>query len=298
MGDSYALLVNEGARANRINSLYAWKRNPVFYVSASVAVFSAFALIVHAVWGFTIGISVSLFTLVIATWFAAAIVDHYARAPRTVSSWVKLKTGFFVMFFLSIYAALVYLQILQLEVFFAAGATFAEAWSTFPTECRATPQTPPINCVRAGIGISNALASPGSDVVPVPLFATTLDNAADAFRGILQQREDFRDCHLLVDTSVTIGANSSTTVANGTVAHFLHWRCLSDFLGYPDDLAIQLFCQQGTVVAWFHSQSRLEMAQWDHGSNDARIRLILAYATLPVEWYPFNAQLNTTATCS
>jgi hypothetical protein len=296
MGDSYALLVNEGARSNRMSALYMWKRNPMFYLSATVAVFSAAALIVHAVWGFTVGITVSLFTVVLASWFAAAIVDHYARAPRVVSSWVKLKTGFFVMFFLALYAALIYLQVLQLEVYFAAGAGFAEAWSSFPDACRTTAQSPPINCVRAGLGVPNPLASPGSDLVPVPLFNTTLGNAADALRGILQQREDFRDCHLLADASVPV-ANASA-LNNATAAHFLHWRCLSDFLGYPDDLAVLLSCQQGSVVAWFHSQSRLDMAQWDHGSNDARVRLVLAYASLPVAWYPFNAQLNTTATCS
>lgn len=287
MNDSYALLVNQdGERTHKLVALYQWKRNPVFYLSVLVALFSSAALLIHAVWGFTLGISVSLFALIVSAWLAAAIVDHYGVPPRSVSSWVKLKTGFIVLFFLALFAALVYVQALQLEVFFANGASSGEAWSEFPSACRATPQTPPLNCIRAGADVPNAVAAPGQPPIAVPLFATSLALAADAFRGILALRTDFRDCHLLADAPAL----------NGT-AHLLHWRCLTAFLGFPDDFAIQLSCQDGSVRAWFHSQSRLVAAEFDHGVNDARVRLALNYALLPTTWWPFSGQLNSTVTC-
>jgi hypothetical protein len=285
---SYALLINnEGQRAHKFAALYQWKRNPLFYAALLTALFSCATLLIHAVWGFTLGISLSLFTLVVSAWLLAAIVDHYPVAPRSVSSWVKLKAGFFVLFFVAIFAGLVYVQVLQLEVYIAAGARDGDAWTAFPDACRATPpQAPPLNCIRAGVDIPNALAAPGMEPIRVPLFATSLPLAAEAFRGILAQRTDFRDCHLLSDAH---------DMQNGT--YFLHWRCLTAFLGFPDDFAIQLSCSDGSVRAWFHSQSRLEAALFDHGVNDARVRLALNYALLPTDWWPFSGQLNSTSPC-
>jgi hypothetical protein len=285
---SYALLINnEGQRTHKLAALYQWKRNPLFYASLLTALFSSATLLIHAVWGFTLGITLSLFTLLVSAWLSAAIVDHYPVAPRSVSSWIKLKTGFFVLFFVALFAGLIYAQALQLEVYFAAGARDGDDWTAFPTACRATPpQAPPLNCVRAGIDIPNAIAAPGMPLIQVPLFSTSLPVAADAFRGILSQRNDFRDCHLLTDTQ---DAQNST--------YFMHWRCLTAFLGFPDDFAIQLTCTQGNVRAWFHSQSRLHAALFDHGVNDARVRLALNYALLPTNWWPFSGQLNASTTC-
>lgn len=95
----------------------------------------------------------------------------------------------------------------------------------------------------------------------------------------MDEREDFRDCALL----------GSSTSANDTL-YFAHWRCLSTFAGYPDDLALQLTCVDGAVHLWLHSQARL--AGWDHNDNDARVRLLLGYALQPDVGYPFAAALR------
>eukprot|EP00019_Armaparvus_languidus_P005353 CAMPEP_0168603134 /NCGR_PEP_ID=MMETSP0420-20121227/14552_1 /TAXON_ID=498008 /ORGANISM="Pessonella sp." /LENGTH=78 /DNA_ID=CAMNT_0008642065 /DNA_START=567 /DNA_END=800 /DNA_ORIENTATION=+ len=78
----------------------------------------------------------------------------------------------------------------------------------------------------------------------------------------MKQRADFPNCLLINE------------VSNAKAGwHFLHFRCLSSFAGYPDDVAVRLACSHdGTVAAWFHSESRLLKALWDHNLNDARIR--------------------------
>ena len=85
---------------------------------------------------------------------------------------------------------------------------------------------------------------------------------------------------------------------NGT--HFLHYRCLSIVVGFPDDFAAQLTCDKdsGRVRIWFHSQSRLSYALWDHGVNDARIRLVLQYMQLPTDWWPWANMMRTNETCT
>ena len=109
-----------------------------------------------------------------------------------------------------------------------------------------------------------------------------------AIQGIVDEHADFHDCHLLRHITAQRGA-----------AHFLHYRCLSPALGYPDDLAVHADCRAGAVRLWLHSQSRLPYAQWDHGLNDARVRRILMYAQLPPEadWFPWAAMMRTNESC-
>ena len=61
-----------------------------------------------------------------------------------------------------------------------------------------------------------------------------------------------------------------------------HWRCLSPFMGYPDDLILWYSCDpnepSNTVVKMF-SQSRLGL--WDWGVNEFRLRLLARLKTLP-----------------
>jgi uncharacterized protein (DUF1499 family) len=60
---------------------------------------------------------------------------------------------------------------------------------------------------------------------------------------------------------------------------YSHFRCLTDFLGYPDDVALKVQCKDGQTIVWWHAQSRLAFAEFDFGVNDARLRLIKVRAT-------------------
>lgn len=59
------------------------------------------------------GVSVGLVSLAVSVWVAAAIIDHFGRVERHLSSWTKLKGGFFLLFFLSCYGGFLYVEIVQ-----------------------------------------------------------------------------------------------------------------------------------------------------------------------------------------
>ena len=90
------LLLNDADETPPVSKFayfFVFWRNPMFYLSVLMALFSLFAIATHAVWGFTIGTALALVALLMSIWFAAAIVDNYPVPVRHLSSWTKLKGG-------------------------------------------------------------------------------------------------------------------------------------------------------------------------------------------------------------
>jgi hypothetical protein len=187
-------------------------------------------------------------------------------------------------------------------VFFARGAA-DPGWQSFPNACRAdcsdhVCNNTVLNCVRAGTNVPSPLFQLGSGPIMVPVFNATVNIGVQTFKEILNEKGDFRDCSLITESSGP--------------PYFLHYRCLSQVLGYPDDLAMALQCSNGALQLWLHSQSRLLDVKWDAGVNDARVRLVCAcyvlrasprttqilnYAMLPASLFAYSSNLQN-GTCA
>jgi len=167
---------------------------------------------------------------------------------------------------LTLQGLLAYYQVGLLQVRFLAPDP---AWTAFPNKCSPNGHNLPIiNCVRVGNGIPNATMDFGQADSPIIYqgFNATVANVQAMFEDILTAHFG---CRMI---------SSSTG--------FIHARCLSQFQGFPDDVAIKIFCANiaGENVAnvWIHSQSRLGV--WDFNFNDARIREIFGYIALSLGW--------------
>jgi len=119
-----------------------------------------------------------------------------------------------------------------------------------------------MNCVRAGFNITNPSTDYYAGEVTVPIF-----NSSDGVQYL------FEDA---IATEIGCTLITSTT-------GFTHARCLSMFKGYPDDLALTYFdSQNSTTTVWIHSQSRLGV--WDYNVNDARVRLLIGYVEITLNF--------------
>jgi len=172
-------------------------------------------------------------------------------------------------------ACALYLEVLSVIIHFSATDPL---WSGFPQDC--TYQTPSkvYNCVRVGKNIVHPHQSTGPMLFP--LFSTNLQNFQMVIADIFDSRVTDFSCSIITQKS------SDSEV-------FFHYRCLSYFLGYPDDLAIKLFCEDELAIIWVHSQSRL--GEWDHNWNDMRVRLLYNVINTPL--FNYNKTLHNGGKC-
>lgn len=152
-------------------------------------------------------------------------------------------------------------------------------WTAMPTACHNNTETMPhsskvwpvMNC--AILREHDAVATAG---LAVPRFQTTVADAQLFFEQALAGQlvditgdtvdlQELGDCSLIKSTRT------------GDAEAFSHWRCISPFLGYPDDLAMRVYCDtslsaHGTAVVELFSQARLGTWDWRH--NEFRVRLV------------------------
>jgi len=142
-------------------------------------------------------------------------------------------------------------------------------WNSFPASCRnGTNGKPLLNCIRAGVNVPNPNFS--TDPIEFALFMTSKQNTLSVFEELIL---DSINCRLIKREN-----------------DFIHFRCLSDFWEYPDDLAIQVQCVDSNHSSiWIHSQSRL--GYWDYNKNDERVRLIYSYVFVPNDYFGFRTKL-------
>jgi len=177
-------------------------------------------------------------------------------------------------------STLVFLAFLGVLLYFQIFATINHFsapdpnWSSFPLSC--VNQQNSFNCIRVGNGIKNGMTTTGN--IMIPLFSTSLQNGQNIVQNVVR---DYLKCNLI--TTLPLGLNEV----------FIHYRCLTDVLGYPDDFAINLYCEDRQIVLWIHSQSRLGL--WDHNVNDARVRLF--WNVLHSDLFTYNSSLSNGETC-
>jgi len=143
------------------------------------------------------------------------------------------------------------------------------AWTAFPNNCSPNGHNfPIINCVRVGNGVPNPASdfSEADSAITVGGYNATVANVQAMFADILTVH---LGCRMILSSP-----------------GFIHARCLTGYEGYADDVAIKIFCGNGTesnlANVWIHSQSRLGV--WDFNFNDARIRAIFGYIKLSLDW--------------
>jgi len=141
------------------------------------------------------------------------------------------------------------------------------AWDAFPSSCLPNSHSgePILNCVRTGLLIPNPQAGPGLDSISPHSYDMDPDTLLSQFSSIIH---DHLGC-----TSMYKGSD------------WEHFRCLSELLGVPADLAFRVVPDiapdnlgTNTTNVWVHSQSR--DSKWDLNQNDARVRLLFTYKYL------------------
>jgi len=227
-------------------------------------------LIIHSTWVFTYGILVSAVSCVV---FGLFVI--YYVASRWNLSTINLgftrfglcKFLFLLIIVLGIQGVLVWYQTSLLQIHVKAPDP---EWVDFPLNCSPNPYNVTIlNCFRVGPdpSVGTSILNPYSN-----------NNADSSFRihGFNASRISVQN---MFEQIVTKEVGCKLLWVNSTLG-FLHFRCLTTFQGYPDDLAFKFFCnsQKNITYAWIHSQSRLGI--WDFNFNDARVRQVMAFMDL------------------
>jgi len=247
-------------------NIQIWKRNPLFYLMFVAAVCGVAGFGFFGPWLFKTGIALSALLFLGSIWFAAYICDHFKRED-VFTKFDMFKMAFTSLIFLSIAIAVVYFLALMAVIRVEAPD---EQWDEFPEYCR--NETVLYNCIRAGNGIPYPRESTGH--IDFDSYPTTAQNVVAVFTEIITKRAE---CQPISQSPL-----------------FSHFRCLTDFWGYPDDIAITARCNsEGKADVWIHSQSRLGV--WDFNLNDERVRLLLAYVLFP--HFPYSKQLNDNKKC-
>jgi len=257
--------------------LHVWKRNPLFYALCLALVFSAFTLVIHVFWYFLFGILTAALAFILSALPAFYIFSRYKRRNRFTRIQL-IKMGLTAVIIVGVCACGLYLEVRSVIVHFSATDP---SWREFPTQCVLPSPTKPVyNCARVGNKIENPHMSTGSLVFPS--YPTSLDAAKTVISDIFNQFTLDFSCSIITETTLT-----ETEV-------FFHYRCLSPFFGYPDDLALKIFCDMDEyVVLWIHSQSRFGL--WDHNNNDMRVRLFYNIIDTPI--FSYNKTLNNGEKC-
>lgn len=247
-----------------------WTRNPFFYLNILIFIFSIFTFIIHISWSFTLGIIASVVSVVLSLWLDLYIFSTFKLHTRFTLLQI-IKIGVSALVFLTLLGVLLYFQIFATIAHFSASDP---SWSTFPNECVDQPNT--YNCIRVGSNITNEKTTTGQ--IAIPAYNTSFSNGQSAIQDAIH-------------TYLTCQIISSQTQTNEV---FIHYRCLTPILGYPDDLAIKIFCgKDSRLYLWIHSQSRLGV--WDYNVNDARVRLL--WNVLTSDLFSYNSTLSDGAIC-
>jgi len=241
---------------NFINS--AWWKNLLFYTSIVYGMFAIGALIIHTIWKFKWGILVAAVSVIILTLLVIRQVVLMSRKTR--HSKINLTASFIIFFAaLALQGFMVYYQFGLLKIHYKAPDP---KWTDFPTHCSNNSYGQPImNCVRAGLNIANPSTDYYAGQITVPSF-----NSSEGVQYLFEESITSQmGCILITSDS-----------------GFTHARCLTMFEGYPDDLALKYFEGQNSTIVWIHSQSRLGV--WDYNVNDARVRLLIGYVELTLNF--------------
>jgi len=256
-----------------IGNVQVWNRNPVFYVMVFMTLTGVAGVCIFAPWVFVTGLALSSLLIGISLWFACYTYDHY-QYDAVFSRWEVFKMLFSSLFFLGVTILITYLLVtMGLYRLIAEDPN----WKAFPGQCRNASEEgkPLLNCIRAGEGLPNPSFSTGP--ITFNAYTTSAQNVIIVFEDLIRRHVG---CRLI---------NSGPL--------FAHFRCLSDFWGYPDDLAITAICSDQTSAnVWVHSQSRLGI--WDYNLNDARVRLISSYLSLPNDYFGYQRKLHDGQKCN
>lgn len=259
MAEDYGLFEYKERRQCLTRMVQFVKWNPIFWLSVLFLIFSIVSLGIHSYWKFLTGIAFSIFC------FLFAIVCIYLCVlSRTRKAWSQLNrrdlTKFcsLIAFCITFQSLFLTVSILLLKIHFLGEDV---AWSEFPNAC--SPPTPTytiLNCVRTGNNIPNPYTTPGLDPILSREYIEDPQTLLSQFEGIVKRQTS---CVLLY-----------------TGTDWLHFRCISEFMGLPSDLALRAF-QIGNSTrtsVWAHSQSR--EGGWDENENDSRVRLLFSFKQL------------------
>eukprot|EP01102_Stenamoeba_stenopodia_P007239 TRINITY_DN2017_c0_g1_i5.p2 TRINITY_DN2017_c0_g1~~TRINITY_DN2017_c0_g1_i5.p2 ORF type:complete len:239 (+),score=38.20 TRINITY_DN2017_c0_g1_i5:380-1096(+) len=233
------------------------------------------------------GWGISIASVVLGLFFAFNMVYPTGLKRNKTFTRGEVAVKFFsALLIMGIIGASLFIQVRQLQVRYAENASDPQ-WTSFPPSCRNNsindPGTPVLNCAHVGYNVPNP-SPPYNDpslLTAFPPYNAPLSVVQSVFAEIATE---WAKCSMLY--------NNETT-------GFFHARCLTNFLGYPDDLAFQVQCVNNQSQVWLHSQSRLIIAEWDWGYSDARLRYIQAFIEMPTNWFPYHSQLyNSTAVLS
>lgn len=255
---------NTGCCAGLLKHFDVWYKNPMYYVSLLLLLFSIFVLVIHAQWKYWWGISFSSLCFVISGFLIYRILWPIKRAgPKTKTE--KIKTVIWVIFIILIHLLGATYQIVLLKIHIGSPDP---DFQTFPVQCSTNAANLPIiNCVRVGIGISDPHTDYSTGAIQPPMYNAPLLKVQQAFEEV-------------ASSSTKLGMGCSIITSR---PGFTHLRCLSLLLGFADDLVLQYQCEskQNTTV-WIHSQSRSGV--FDFNMNDYRVRLLLSYIELARNW--------------
>lgn len=144
----------------------------------------------------------------------------------------------------------------------------APTFSTFPEQCHAAEDGPIENCsILRGGGRGNVRLAG----LKPPRYNATVEETTAYYHTLITEGVPLRKG----GTAWLRELMQCTMVdAQGSL---LHARCLTTFMGYPDDLVVSVRCSEEAphqAEAWIYSQSR--QGYWDWMVNSARIRLMVA----------------------
>lgn len=160
----------------------------------------------------------------------------------------------------------------------------APTFSGFPEHCHAAEGGPIENCSILRGGKKGNYRLPG---LQPPRYNATVAETTAYYRTLITEGVPLKKggtawLRELMQCSMVEAQDS-----------YLHARCLTTFMGYPDDLIVSVQCSEESpdqAEAWIYSQSR--QGYWDWMVNSARIRLMVA-----IQDQPFAKPLNTGNPC-
>jgi len=264
-------IYRESERSHNIpGNLQIWNKNPIFYVMVIMTLAGLIGVGIFTPWVFYLGIAGSIVLSVIGAWFAAYIWDHY-QDSAVYTKWELFKMCFTTIVILAVTTVILYFLV-TMSVFRFMGKDVE--FHSFPQSCRNDTSAKLVNCIRTGLGVPDPTFSTGP--IEFDPYTTSHQHALLVFRDLIVEKIH---CRIIKESS-----------------DLLHFRCLSDFWGYPDDLVIKTQCiDSNHSSVWIHSQSRLGV--WDFNKNDARVRLISSYISFPGDHFGFNKRLHDEQQC-
>lgn len=248
-------------------------RSPLAWLSACAAGLGLAQLSLAAGWGFAAGVVWGFIALFVATGVTLLVLALPTRTTKRCPFWTSRVIGLGLLVLIGYWQA--HLMAIRLQGGDDTAPPLPSDVSMLP-QCRNNTNGEAImNCARlVAPGASGARLTAG---LTAPAFTATTAAVADFWQGVVtegapqkpsglvQLGELLQECHLLTREP----AADASEAADGPVR--MHFRCLSLFLGYADDLVVTVSrcpaaaeANSSVVVTQMFSQSRQGTYDWLH----------------------------------